>query len=194
MTGAPNNPRRHRTVALLSAAVAIGMVGAAYAAVPLYRIFCQATGYAGTPRRAARAPDKALERTVVIRFDGNVAPGLPWRFAPERTTMKVKIGEPALAYYRATNTSDHRITASASYNIAPDYVASYFDKVQCFCFTEQTLEPGQTADMAVNFFIDPEIVNDKDARTVTEVTLSYTFYPVSKPAPGVANTSGGGAG
>jgi cytochrome c oxidase assembly protein subunit 11 len=187
-------PRRHRTIAICSAAVAIGMIGAAYAAVPLYRIFCQATGYDGTPRRAERAPDKdkVLERTVTVRFDGNVSPDLPWTFAPEQTTMKVKVGESVTAYYRATNTSDHRVVASATYNIAPDYVASYFNKIQCFCFTEQTLEAGQSADMAVNFFIDPEVMNDRDARTVTEVTVSYTFFPVK--SPGVAQKQTGSSG
>jgi cytochrome c oxidase assembly protein subunit 11 len=125
-----------------------------------------------------------VEKTVTVRFDGNVAPGLPWRFEPVENTRTVKLGENAVAIYRATNTSDQRIVATATYNILPEIAASYFNKLQCFCFTEQALEPGETAELALSFFIDPEIVGDKDARGVTHVTVSYTFYPVA--APGVA--------
>jgi cytochrome c oxidase assembly protein subunit 11 len=196
MTGTSRNPlqRRHYAVAAWCAVLVVGMVGASYAAVPLYRLFCQVTGYDGTPRRAEQAPDKdkVLDKTVTIRFDGNVAPGLPWTFEPVETTMTVKLGENAMAYYRATNTSDRPITATATYNILPEVAASYFNKIQCFCFTEQLLEPGQSVEMPVNFFIDPEIVNDRDARGVTHVTVSYTFYPV--PMAGVAGKSAGKSG
>ncbi|MBO0766388.1 MAG: cytochrome c oxidase assembly protein [Hyphomicrobiaceae bacterium] len=187
MTGSSHNPlqRRHRALAAWCAVVVAGMIGAAYAAVPLYRIFCQATGYDGTPRRASAASSKVIEKTIVVRFDGNVASGLPWRFEPVRNTMTVKVGENAEAHFRATNLSDHRIVGSATYNVAPDFAAAYFDKVECFCFTEQALEAGQTADLVLNFFIDPEIVHDLEARTATHVTVSYTFYPVKEPA-GVA--------
>jgi cytochrome c oxidase assembly protein subunit 11 len=186
MTGTPNTAllRRHRAIALWCAALVVAMVGASYAAVPLYRLFCQVTGYDGTPRRSTQPSDRVVERTVTVRFDGNVAPGLPWRFEPTQNTMTVKLGENAVATYRATNTSDRRIVATATYNILPEIAASYFNKVQCFCFTEQALEPGETAELALSFFIDPEIVGDKDARGVTHVTVSYTFYPVA--APGVA--------
>ncbi|HWE18332.1 MAG TPA: cytochrome c oxidase assembly protein [Hyphomicrobiaceae bacterium] len=176
--------RRHRAIALWCAVLVVGMVGASYAAVPLYRLFCQVTGYDGTPRRAAQPSDRMVEKTVTVRFDGNVAPGLPWRFEPVENTRTVKLGENAVAIYRATNTSDQRIVATATYNILPEIAASYFNKLQCFCFTEQALEPGETAELALSFFIDPEIVGDKDARGVTHVTVSYTFYPVA--APGVA--------
>jgi cytochrome c oxidase assembly protein subunit 11 len=176
--------RRHRAIALWCAVLVVGMVGASYAAVPLYRLFCQVTGYDGTPRRAAQPSDRMVEKTVTVRFDGNVAPGLPWRFEPVENTRTVKLGENAVAIYRATNTSDQRIVATATYNILPEIAASYFNKLQCFCFTEQALEPGETAELALSFFIDPEIVGDKDARGVTHVTVSYTFYPVG--APGVA--------
>jgi cytochrome c oxidase assembly protein subunit 11 len=186
MTGTPNTAllRRHRAIALWCAVLVVAMVGASYAAVPLYRLFCQVTGYDGTPRRSTQPSDRVVERTVTVRFDGNVAPGLPWRFEPTQNTMTVKLGENAVATYRATNTSDRRIVATATYNILPEIAASYFNKVQCFCFTEQALEPGETAELALSFFIDPEIVGDKDARGVTHVTVSYTFYPVA--APGVA--------
>jgi cytochrome c oxidase assembly protein subunit 11 len=186
MTGTPITAlqRRHRAIAAWCAVLVVAMVGASYAAVPLYRLFCQVTGYDGTPRRATQPSERVVERTVTVRFDGNVAPGLPWRFGPVETTMTVKLGENAVATYRATNTSDRRIVATATYNILPEIAASYFNKVQCFCFTEQALEPGETAELALSFFIDPEIVGDKDARGVTHVTVSYTFYPVA--APGVA--------
>jgi cytochrome c oxidase assembly protein subunit 11 len=187
MTGTPRTPlqRRHRAIAAWCAVVVFSMVGAAYAAVPLYRMFCAATGFDGTPKRATGPSDKTLEQTVVVRFDGNVAPNLPWRFEPVQTTMTVKLGENAVAVYRATNLSDKRIVATAAYNIFPEIAASYFSKIECFCFTEQVLEPGQTAELALNFFIDPEIATDKDAKRVTHVTVSYTFYPTAA-TPGVA--------
>src|SRR5262245_39387847 len=191
MTGTRHSPlqRRHRAIALWCAVLVVGMVGASYAAVPLYRLFCQVTGYDGTPRRAAQPSGRMVEKTITVRFDGNVAPGVPWRFEPVQNTMTVKLGENAVATYRATNTSDRRIVASATYNILPEIAAPYFDKIQCFCFTEQTLGPGETAELSLNFFIDPEIVHDKDARGVTNVTVSYTFYPVNPP--GVAEKSTG---
>jgi cytochrome c oxidase assembly protein subunit 11 len=188
MTGTPNTPlqRRHRAIAVSLIVLVAGMVGASYAAVPLYRIFCQVTGYDGTPRRAEKPSNKVIDRTVKVRFDGNVAPGLPWRFGPVQNTMAVKLGENVVATYRATNLSDKRIVASATYNILPELSAPYFNKIECFCFTEQALEPGETADLSLSFFIDPEIVKDNDAKGVTNVTVSYTFYPVAEPAPGAA--------
>ncbi len=177
--------RRHRTVALWCALVAVGMVGAAYAAVPLYRLFCQATGYDGTPRTATAPSTRVLDQTLNIRFDANVAPGLPWRFEPVRTKMSVKIGETALAVFRATNLSDRPIRGTATFNVLPEQTAVFFNKLQCFCFTEQLLQPGETAELPVTFFIDPQITQDKEARTATEITLSYTFFPVA-PKPGLA--------
>jgi cytochrome c oxidase assembly protein subunit 11 len=166
------------------------MVGASYAAVPLYRMFCEATGFDGTPRRAERAPDQVLDKTVVVRFDGNVAPSLPWRFEPVQTTMTVRLGENLMAYYRATNTSDRPIKATAAYNISPEIAASYFNKIDCFCFTVQ---PGESAELPLNFFVDPKIAEDRDARGVTHITVSYTFYPVATPN-GVAEKSTGRSG
>ena len=181
---------RHRAVAIWCAAVAIGMVGMAYASVPLYRLFCQVTGFDGTPRIATKPSDKVLDKTITIRFDANVAPGLPWTFAPEQTTTKVKIGENKLAFYRATNTSDQPVWGMATYNVFPEQVAPFFNKLQCFCFTEQLLQPGESVEMPVSFFVDPQITEDKDAFWVADITLSYTFYPATAPKSGVAGRVG----
>lgn len=180
--------RRHRAIGLWCAILAFGMVGAAYAAVPLYRIFCQATGYDGTPRVADKPSSTMLDRTIVVRFDTNVAPGLPWRFEPDDKTMTVRIGENALAFFRATNVSDHTVHGTATFNVSPETAAVYFNKLQCFCFTEQVLESGESIEMPVSFFIDPQIVADKEAGPTTHLTLSYTFYPVASK-PGLASPS-----
>ena len=181
---------RHRAVAIWCAVLVAAMVGAAYASVPLYRLFCQVTGFDGTPRIATRPSDTVLDKTITIRFDANVAPGLPWRFEPAQTTTKVKLGENALAFYRATNTSDRPVWGMATFNVLPEQVAPFFNKLQCFCFTEQLLQPGESVEMPVSFFVDPQITGDKDAHAVTHVTLSYTFYPVAAPKPGVARKDG----
>jgi cytochrome c oxidase assembly protein subunit 11 len=162
------------------------MAGAAFASVPLYRMFCQITGFAGTTQRALKPAGLVLERSITVRFDANTAPSLPWRFEPVQRTLEVRLGEPALALYRATNMSDHPVTGSATYNVAPEQVGIYFNKLQCFCFTEQRLAAGQTVEMPVSFFVDPAIVSDKDANGLTQITLSYTFYPVAKPGPAEA--------
>ena len=179
--------RRHRKVGLWCAAVVVGMVGASYAAVPLYRMLCELTGFDGTPQRASAPSDVVLDRTVNVRFDANTAPGFPWRFEPEQPTVDVKIGETTLAFYRATNTSDHAVTGTSTFNVLPEQAAVFFNKLECFCFKEQTLEPGQSMDLPVSFFVDPRIVHDKDAGGTTHITLSYTFYPVpSKSKAGLA--------
>jgi cytochrome c oxidase assembly protein subunit 11 len=170
--------KRHRTLAAWCFALVVTMVGAAYAAVPLYRLFCQVTGFDGTPRIATSVPSVVLDKTITVRFDGNVAPGLPWKFEPVQNTVEAKIGESMLVFYRATNTSDKPVKGSATFNVFPEIAAVYFNKVQCFCFTEQVLEPGQSIEFPVSFFVDPEIVHDKDARRVTHITLSYTFHAV----------------
>jgi cytochrome c oxidase assembly protein subunit 11 len=178
--------RRHRAVALWCAVIVAAMVGAAYAAVPLYRLFCQATGFDGTPRVASKPSSTVLDRTMVVRFDANVAPGLAWRFEPVETTATVRIGENSLAFFRATNLADRPVHGTATFNVFPEQAAVFFNKLQCFCFTEQVLEPGQSVEMPVSFFIDPQIVHDKDAASTTHITLSYTFYPVV-PKPGLAS-------
>ena len=179
MTG-PGN-RKNARVAMSAAAVALGMVGLSYASVPLYALFCQATGFGGTIQRATTAPDSAIERTMTIRFDANMAGSLGWNFYPEQLEMKVKVGEERLAHYHAENVSQKTMTGSAIFNVSPPTAGAYFNKIQCFCFTEQTLGPGESADFPVVFFIDPAIAEDPDLRALGTVTLSYTFYPVDKP-------------
>ncbi|WBO24524.1 cytochrome c oxidase assembly protein [Sphingomonas abietis] len=162
------------------------MVGLGFAAVPLYRIFCQQTGFGGTARieEGAKAPGDT-GRIVTVRFDANISNRLPWRFAPEQKTQRVAIGARQLAFFDATNLSDRPITAAAAFNISPDQSAAYFVKIQCFCFTQQTLQPGETQRMPVVFYVDPAFLRDRDNAGVTEITLSYTFYPVDqKPAEG----------
>ncbi len=171
---------RHTRIALICAAVAAGMLGLAYAAVPLYTLFCQVTGYAGTTQRAERPSETVLDRVVTVRFDANVAPGLGWAFQPAQRTVDVKIGENTLAFYRAENTSGRAITGTATFNVTPEVAGSYFNKIECFCFQEQRLEPGEAIDMPVSFFVDPAIVDDETAGHLTQITLSYTFHPVKE--------------
>ena len=172
----------NRKVVMVCLAALAVMTGVTAASPALYRIFCQVTGYNGTTQRAEKAPGRVLEQTVTIRFDGNVSPNLPWKFEPVQHTMDVKIGESALAFFRATNTSDKPLTGSAAFNVAPDTAGIYFNKIQCFCFKEQTLQPGQTVEMPVTFFIDPKMVEDRDTANISVITLSYVFYPVAKTA------------
>ncbi len=170
---------RNRRVGLLALAFALLMLGMGFAAVPLYRMFCQATGFNGTPVRATEAQAArigAVADTITIRFDGNVERGLPWQFRPLRTTDTVQLGGRHMAQFVARNVSNHAITGRASYNIEPEQAARYFNKIQCFCFTEQTLQPGQEVQMPVVYFVDPKIKDDPDARDVGEITLSYTFH------------------
>jgi cytochrome c oxidase assembly protein subunit 11 len=174
---------RDHFVGLSLAGLVAVMVGLSFAAVPLYRLYCQATGYGGVPQRAAQAPGEVLDRTITIRFDGNVAPGLPWSFAPVQQTMDVKIGETALAFFKATNTAATPITGRAAFNVAPDLAGRYFTKIQCFCFTEQTLAAGASVEMPVTFYVDPKIVEDEDTNNMSEITLSYTFYPTRPQGP-----------
>jgi len=172
---------RHLAVAATCTVIVAGMVGLSFAAVPLYRIYCQVTGYAGTTQRADKASDVVLDRTLTVHFDANVAAGLPWRFEPEQRTLEVKIGENTLAFYRATNNSDQPVTGTAVFNVTPEAIGIHFNKIECFCFTEQRLEPGQSADMPVSFYVDPAFVEDDDTKDLTELTLSYTFYAVDAP-------------
>jgi cytochrome c oxidase assembly protein subunit 11 len=173
--------RRHRAVALVCASVAVAMVGLAYASVPLYRLFCQATGFAGTTQRAERPSAQVLERHVTVRFDANVGPGLSWDFGALQRTADVKIGENVLAFYKVTNRSEKPTVGTATFNVTPEQAGAYFNKIECFCFTEQRLEPGESLEMPVSFFIDPAIMKNPDARGIGDITLSYTFYPVDNP-------------
>lgn len=174
------NRKKNRLTAVVLFTLAGSMVGLAFAAVPLYRLFCQVTGFGGTPKIAAQAPAESSDRTITVRFDANVNRALPWRFEPVKTQITVRAGEPALAYYRARNISDSAITGTATFNVTPFKAGKYFSKIDCFCFTEQRLEAGQEVAMGVEFFVDPEIFNDPSTQDVTAITLSYTFYPVAK--------------
>jgi cytochrome c oxidase assembly protein subunit 11 len=180
--------RRNRRVAAVCASVALGMVGLSFAAVPLYAMFCQATGYGGTTQRVVKASDVILDRTIEVRFDANVGGHLPWTFEPVERTVRVKLGETALAFYRATNTSDKPITGTAAFNVDPPAAGIHFNKIACFCFTEQTLEPGQSIEMPVSFYVDPALAADRDARSIHTIVLSYTFFPsvAAKPATAAA--------
>jgi cytochrome c oxidase assembly protein subunit 11 len=175
------NSAKNRKVAAMSALLVAGMVGLAYASVPLYRMFCQVTGFGGTTQRAESAPEKAIDRRMTILFDANTAGSLPWTFEPVQRSLEVKVGEENFAYYRATNNSDHAVTGSAVFNVTPDTTGAYFNKIQCFCFTEQTLKAGESVEMPVSFFVDPAIVEDHGLDKVTTITLSYTFYPAGEP-------------
>jgi cytochrome c oxidase assembly protein subunit 11 len=168
--------RRNRRTAFAVLAVAAGMVGLAYAAVPFYQVFCKATGYGGTTQRAVAAPGQLAERVVTVRFNSDVAGDLPWRFAPEQRAVEVHLGEVKLAYFRAENRSDRPITGVAAFNVTPDKAGVYFDKIACFCFSQQTLQPGQKVDMPVSFFVDPKMLKDRNLDEVSEITLSYTFF------------------
>jgi cytochrome c oxidase assembly protein subunit 11 len=170
------------------------MVGAAYASVPFYNWFCRVTGFAGTTQVATAPPSEVLARKITVRFDANVTGGLPWQFAPEQTSIEVRLGEVVTVNYRVVNESARETTGNASYNVTPLTTGLYFQKINCFCFTEQSLKPGERRDMAVVFYIDPSLIKDADADTLDTITLSYTFYPVRNPSPPAADNSGAGAG
>ena len=191
-TPTPDIARRMRRTALACAALALGMVGVAFASVPLYNLFCRITGYDGTPAVGTAGASRVVDRTITVRFDANVIGGLPWKFQPEQTAINVKIGDVFTVYYRVTNESARETAGNAAYNVTPLTAGAYFQKINCFCFTEQRLKPGETRDMPVVFYVDPALVNDADQRTLDTITLSYSFYPVrqSKPlaqAPAGAN-------
>jgi cytochrome c oxidase assembly protein subunit 11 len=163
------------------------MVGMAYASVPLYSWFCRTTGFGGTTQVAKSAPTREVPgRTITVRFDSNIAPGLPWTFEPERRTIDVKLGQVVTVYYAVTNEAARVTTGQAGYNVAPPTVGIYFEKINCFCFTQQTMQPGEKRDMAVVFYVDPKLAKDSELDTVKDITLSYTFYPVREPEQPVA--------
>lgn len=172
---------RKNLIALACVLAVMGMTGAAFAAVPLYRLFCQVTGFDGTTMRADKASDVVLDETVLVRFDTNVR-DLPMRFRAEQVSQRVRIGATGMAYFDVTNTSDQPINATAAYNVVPERAGPYFQKLQCFCFDGQTIAPGETRQFPVQYFVAPEIATDREAKGVKEITLSYTFYP-TKDAP-----------
>lgn len=169
---------KHRRVAVVLAGVVVGMVGLSYAAVPLYQLFCQVTGFGGTTQRAEQASTRITDRKVIIRFDGNTADGLQWRFKAVRKTMEVKVGENALAFYNAANYGPTRSMATATFNVTPERAGVYFNKVECFCFTEQALAAGESTDMPVMFFVDADFATDPEMAGIDEIVLSYTFFPI----------------
>jgi cytochrome c oxidase assembly protein subunit 11 len=169
--------RKNGRTAMIMATIVAAMIGLAFASAPLYRAFCEATGFGGTPLRADKAPG-AIAGQVGVRFDANVHPGLPWRFEPEQTKVEIKPGAQTKIFYKAQNLSARPWTGQAVFNVSPDQVGKYFKKIQCFCFTEQTLKAGESVDMPVVFFVDPQIKKDPDTKDIDEITLSYTFYPV----------------
>jgi cytochrome c oxidase assembly protein subunit 11 len=173
---------RDAMVAAICGLVVVLMVGASYAAVPFYNWFCRATGFNGTTQVATAAPTSApLARKIAVRFDSNIAGGLPWKFEPEQTEIEIRIGEVVTVYYTVTNQSARTTTGQAAYNVAPLTVGKYFQKINCFCFTEQTMAPGEVRQMPVVFYVDPSVVEDSDNDGLNTITLSYTFYPVREP-------------
>lgn len=175
------DPRRRNMATLAVLVVVIGAMGGLVAAsVPLYRLFCQTTGYGGTPRTAVVAPGQIADRIVTVQFDASVNSSLPWRFEPVQRQVDVRLGEQKLIFYTAENTSDKGIVGTATFNVTPSKVGAYFNKIACFCFTEQRLEPGQSVDMGVTFFLDPDMAKDRNLDDVKEITLSYTFYKTDK--------------
>jgi cytochrome c oxidase assembly protein subunit 11 len=175
---------RDAMVAAICGFVVVLMVGASYAAVPFYNWFCRATGFNGTTQVATSAPASGpLARKIAVRFDSNVAPGLPWKFEPEQTEIEVSIGQVVTVYYTVTNQAARTTTGQAAYNVAPLTVGAYFQKINCFCFTEQTMAAGEKREMPVVFYVDPALAENHDNDGLNTITLSYTFYAVRDPVP-----------
>jgi cytochrome c oxidase assembly protein subunit 11 len=168
--------RRKRITAWIATGTVAAMVALSFAAVPLYRKFCQVTGFEGTTQRALRAPGAVAGRDITVRFNADIDENIPWRFEPEQTAVKIAVGQSATAFFRARNLSGETVIGSAVFNVTPLKAGLYFDKIQCFCFTEQKLAPGATAELPVTFFVDPAIMKDRNLDDVTTITLSYTFY------------------
>jgi cytochrome c oxidase assembly protein subunit 11 len=173
---------RNRRVGVLAGVLGLSMVGLGFASVPLYRIFCQVTGLNGTTQKAigAQAPG-SVGKIINVRFDANVKPGMPWKFEPEQHVQRVAVGARDMEFFNATNLSGKAITGTASFNVTPGEAGQYFTKIQCFCFTEQTLQPGETMRMPVVFYVDPKLITDPNTSDISEITLSYTFFPVDSP-------------
>jgi cytochrome c oxidase assembly protein subunit 11 len=191
MSSKPPLTRQQRNNRIIGAAfglVFVAMVGAAYAAVPLYKAFCQATGYDGTVRRAYTAPDQVLDDKITVHFDTNVR-DLPWDFTAEQRSQPLKIGETKVAVFKVTNHSDRSVVGRAVFNVVPEQAAVYFHKLSCFCFSDQTIGPRQTVEMPVLYFVDPKYANDFETRNQKEVTLSYTFYPATDVKPQTASAA-----
>ena len=181
-------PRRDLIVAFLCGGLVAAMVGLSFAAVPFYSWFCRTTGYGGTTQVAKAPPAQVSDHIITVRFDSNVAAGMPWRFEPERRTIDVKLGEVVTVYYAVTNEAARVAAGQASYNVSPSTVGIYFTKINCFCFTEQTMKPGEKRHMAVVFYVDPKLAEDAEQNGTNLITLSYTFYPVRVPDQAAAES------
>ncbi len=192
MTAGETNPsgsaqrKRDVLVAAACGAFAALMVGAAFAAVPLYDWFCRTTGFGGTTQVSTAAPGEVLGRRITVRFDANVASGLPWRFIPEKTSIDVRVGEVVTVFYTVTNQAARDTVGQASYNVTPPTTGAYFQKINCFCFTEQHVKAGETREMPVVFYVDPALVKDAEQDGLNTITLSYTYFPVRQPEQPVA--------
>jgi len=186
---ARKSARRDVIVGFLCGGLVAAMVGLSFAAVPFYSWFCRTTGYGGTTQVATAAPARVSDRRITVRFDSNVSAGLPWKFEPERRTVDVRLGEVVTVYYTVTNETAHATTGQAGYNVSPSTVGIYFEKINCFCFTEQTMKPGEKRDMAVVFYVDPKLAEDSEQAGVNLITLSYTFYPVHTPDQAAAESA-----
>jgi cytochrome c oxidase assembly protein subunit 11 len=184
----PLNRRIRRTVLACTGIVA-GMVGLAYASVPLYDLFCRVTGFDGTPMVGTAPVGQVLDQTIAVRFDSNVAPGLNWHFAPETPQVTVRIGEPTTVLYKVTNQGSTPTTGIATFNVQPALAGAYFVKLECFCFTEQTLQPGESLESAVVFYVDPGLVQDPNVKDLNSITLSYTYFPAKEKPVAEAATS-----
>lgn len=179
----PKQRLSNRGVAAVCLAFFAGMIGMSYAAVPLYTMFCQITGYGGTTQRVEQYSDRVLDRAITVRFDANVSGALPWDFRPDQREVTLKIGETAKIGYTARNMFDSPASGRATFNVAPALAGAYFNKVECFCFTDTTLKPGESLDMPVVFYVDPDIVDDPDLKNIKTITLSYTFFPTAGEEP-----------
>ena len=191
-SGQGGSRRRDAVVAAACGAFVAVMVGAAYAAVPLYDWFCRTTGFGGTTQVAKSAPANTLDRVITVRFDANVSPGLPWRFVPEKNSIDVRIGEVLTVYYTVTNLAARDTVGQASYNVTPPTTGAYFQKINCFCFTEQSMKAGETREMPVVFYVDPALAQDAEQKGLNTITLSYTYFPVRQDP--VASIQGNGNG
>ena len=169
---------RNSLTVIALVAVLAGMTGLTAAAVPLYRLFCQVTGFGGTTQTAAEAPETIGNRVITVRFNADTASGMPWQFRPLQREMQVRVGETALAYFEAANPTDETIVGTSTFNVTPFKAGPFFAKVECFCFTEQTLGPGERVEMPVTFFVDPEMLTERKVEDITTITLSYTFFRV----------------
>lgn len=192
MANAASGRKRISNLAIAGACLAFfgGMIGMSYAAVPLYQVFCQVTGYGGTTQRVEQASDVILDQTVSVHFDTNMASGLPWTFEPVQRDIALRIGETAEVMFRARNDLREAWIARAAYNVSPHYAGAYFNKLECFCFTDMTLKPGEEIEMPVVFFVDPDIVNQPEFVGLKQLTLSYTFYPAKDDKPVAAAPAG----